>query len=87
VSDAKNSSVADIQATLAAWSERERGTLAAWLLDSLPPHGAEDASASSIEEAVRRCEELDHGTMCPMSADEFWSGIGRECQAHRSAMQ
>ena len=32
-------------------------------------------SASSIEEAVRRREELDGGRARKMSADEFWSGI------------
>lgn len=68
----------DIQATLTNWPEQERGILAAWLLDSLPPHGSEDASASSIEEAVRRRDELDLGVVRPLSGEEFWNGIERE---------
>jgi hypothetical protein len=71
-------SMADIQAALADLPEQQRGTLAAWLLESLPPHSAEDASASSIEDAVRRREELDNGTVRPMSADQFWNSIERE---------
>ena len=69
-------SMADIQAALADLPDQDRGTIAAWLLNSLPPHGTQDAS--SIEEASRRREELDNATVPPMSADEFWNGIERE---------
>jgi hypothetical protein len=71
-------SMTDIKATLTQWPEPERGKLAAWLLDSLPPHNADDAIVSSIEEAARRRDELDRGTVRPLSAEEFWSGIERE---------
>jgi hypothetical protein len=71
-------SMSDIQATLANWPEQERGKLAAWLMDSLPPHSGEDATDSSIAEAVRRRDELDGGQVKPLSADEFWTSIQRE---------
>ena len=70
-------SVAEIRNTVANWSEFDRGTLAAWLLDSLPPHGHEDASAEGIEEAARRREELDSGSVQPLRSDEFWAAIDR----------
>ena len=58
--------------------DRERGSLAAWLLESHPPHNGEDASAAGIAEAVRRREELDSGRGQSVSADEFWAAIARE---------
>jgi hypothetical protein len=72
------SSMTDIQATLANWPEQERGRLAAWLMDSLPPHSGEDTTDSSLAEAVRRRDELDRGVVRALSADEFWAGIERE---------
>jgi hypothetical protein len=71
-------SMTDIQATLTTWPEQERGKLAAWLMDSLPPHSGEDAAASSIAEAVQRRLELDRGEVKPLSSDEFWASIQRE---------
>jgi hypothetical protein len=70
-------SVAELQKVVADLSEFERGTLAAWLLDSLPPHSHEDASTEGIEEAARRREQLDSGQVCPLSSDEFWASIER----------
>lgn len=58
--------------------DRERGSLAVWLLESLPPHSGEDSSAEGIAEAVRRREELDSGRVQPISADDFWAAIARE---------
>jgi hypothetical protein len=56
----------------------EKGDLAAWVLDSLPPYSDENASADSLQEAARRREELDSGTARALSADEFWAAIERE---------
>ena len=70
-------SVAEIRNAVANWSEFDRGTLAAWLLDSLPPHGPEDASAEGIAEAARRRAELDSGSVQPLRSDEFWAAIDR----------
>ena len=70
--------MAEIQNAAAELSAPERGTLAAWLLNSLPPHGAEDSRADSVGEAVRRRDELDSGAVKPMSSEEFWASIERE---------
>ena len=72
-------SIADIQNAISDLSEFQRGTLAAWLLDSLPAHSHEDASAEGIEEATRRREDLDSGQVRPLSSDEFWISLE---QAH-----
>jgi len=71
-------SIAEIQHAVADLSEFERGNLAAWLLDSLPPHDTDDAGAEGIEEAVRRRQELDSGAVKPMSSDDFWNAINRQ---------
>jgi len=71
-------SIAEIQHAVADLSEFDRGTLAAWLLDSLPPHDPEDASAEGIEVAARRRQELDSGAVRPLNADEFWAAIDRQ---------
>lgn len=70
-------SIAEIQNAASDLPDVERGTLAAWLLDSLPPHSHEDASAEGIEEAARRREELDSGRVHALSSDEFWASIER----------
>ena len=70
-------SVAEIQNAISGFSEFERGTLAAWLLDSLPPHAAEDAGADGIAEAARRRRKLDSGQTRPLSSDEFRTAIER----------
>ena len=71
-------SLSDIKDALAELPDQQRGSLAAWLLDSLPPHGNEDASAEGIAEAARRRDELDSGRMQVISADEFWASVERE---------
>ncbi len=63
--------------------ERDRGMLAAWLLDSLPPHGGGDASDEGVHEALRRRQELDIGRIDPLSAEEFWASIDAERTAWR----
>jgi hypothetical protein len=70
-------SIGEIQNAIADLPELERGTLAAWLLDSLPPHSPEDASAEGVEEAMRRRDELDSGRVRSLSSDEFWASIER----------
>jgi hypothetical protein len=71
-------SMTEIQSAVSDLSERERATLAAWLLDSLPPHSDEDATTDSIEEAARRRDELNSGQVIPLNADEFWASIKKE---------
>lgn len=71
-------SLSQIRDAVAELPDKERGSLAVWLLDSLPPHGEEDASAEGIAEAVRRREEMDSGRVQPVSADEFWAAVQRE---------
>lgn len=71
-------SMTEIQAAVSGLPERERGSLAAWLLDSLPAHSGEDAAADSLAEAARRRDELDSGAVRPLTADEFWASIERE---------
>ncbi|HEY2082718.1 MAG TPA: addiction module protein [Verrucomicrobiae bacterium] len=68
-------SLNQIKDAVADLPDKERGALAAWLLDSLPPNNGENASAEGIAEAVRRREELDSGRVQPVSADEFWSSV------------
>ena len=74
-------SLAEIQHAVADLSELDRGTLAAWLLDSLPPHDPQDASAEGMAEAARRRQELDSGTVRPLTSDEFWAAIERQRNA------
>ena len=69
--------IAEILKAVSDLPEVERGTLAAWLLDSLPPHSHEDASAEGIREAARRREELNSGHVRALSSDEFWASIER----------
>jgi putative addiction module component len=71
-------SMTEIQDAAAELSERERGTLAAWLLNSLPPHDGQDASTDSLREAARRRDELDSGAVSPLSSEEFWASIERQ---------
>ena len=71
-------SLTEIKHALADLPDRKRGSVAAWLLDSLPPHSDEDATAEGVAEAARRREELDSGRVQPISADEFWAAVARE---------
>jgi hypothetical protein len=71
-------SIAEIQRTVSDLPERDRGLLAAWLLDSLPPHSADDATNDGVEEAARRREELDSGKVRPLTSDEFWNSVAAE---------
>jgi len=71
-------SITEIQNTISTMSEQQRGTLAAWLMESLPPHDGQDATEEGIEEATRRREELDSGNVRALSSDEFWASIRRD---------
>ena len=71
-------SLNQIKDAVAELPEKARGSLAAWLLDSLPPHAAEDDSNAGIEEAARRRDELDAGKVQLVSADEFWDAVKQE---------
>src|SRR5687767_1148734 len=61
----RSMSAKEIQHALAKLPVKERGSLAAWLLETLPPHGTEDGAAEGIEEAARRREEIDSGRVQP----------------------
>ena len=71
-------SLLEIKESVAQLADREKGDFASWLLDSLPPHGQEDALHDSLAEASRRRDELDSGRVKPLSADEFWAAIERD---------
>ena len=71
-------SITEIRHAASSLSQEERGALAAWLLDSLPPHGGEDAMVEGVEEADRRRKELDAGETQGVSSDAFWDSINRE---------
>ena len=71
-------SLTQIKDAVAELPERTRGSLAAWLLDSLPPHAVEDDHDDGIQEAARRREELDAGKFSLVSADEFWAAVKQE---------
>jgi putative addiction module component (TIGR02574 family) len=71
-------SLSQIRDAVAELPDKERGALAAWLLDSLPSNSGEDASAEGIAEAVRRREELDSGRVQTISSEEFWASVDRE---------
>ncbi|MCL4789317.1 MAG: addiction module protein [Verrucomicrobia bacterium] len=71
-------SLTEIRLAVEDLPAKERGSLAAWLLESLPPHSGEDASAEGIAEAGRRREELDSGRVQAISADDFWCSIAEE---------
>ena len=71
-------SLLEIKESVAQLADEDRGRLAAWLLDSLPPHSAEDAAADSLADAVRRRDELDSGRVQATNADDFWAAIERE---------
>ena len=71
-------SLNQIKDTVAELPDKARGSLAAWLLDTLPPHAAEDETDAGIDEAARRREELDAGKADLISADEFWAAVKQE---------
>jgi putative addiction module component (TIGR02574 family) len=66
--------LAEIEQEAMALPDRERATLAAKLLGTLPPPGTE----ISDEEVDRREEELNSGKVSAISHDEFVQGIQRE---------
>ena len=70
-------SVADIKNAVAALPEREQAELAVWLLESLPSAAFGDEQDGDLEEAARRCEEMDSGRVAPLSAQEFWADVDR----------
>ena len=70
-------SVTDIKKAVAALPERERGDLAAWLLDSLPAPVFGDESDDGLQEAARRRGELDSGRVAPLAAEALWAGVDR----------
>ena len=71
-------SLNQIKDAVAELPEKTRGLLAAWLLDSLPPHATEDGSGAGIEEAARRRDELDAGKVQLVSADEFRAAVKQQ---------
>jgi hypothetical protein len=71
-------SLNQIKDAVAELPEKARGSLAAWLLDSLPPHAAEDDNTAGIEEAIRRRDELETGKMEAISSEEFWTAVKKE---------
>ncbi len=71
-------SLNQIKDAVAELPDKSRGSLAAWLLDSLPPHDAEDVADAGIAEAARRRDELDAGAARLISSDQFWADVNQE---------
>jgi hypothetical protein len=71
-------SVIEIRSVISGLPEKDKAELAAWLLDSLTEHGAEDALAESIAEADRRRDGLNSGKTNLLSEAEFWSRVERK---------
>lgn len=74
-------SFTELQTVVSDLPEKERGSLAAWLLESLPPHAGKDSSTEAIKEAARRRDELDSGQAQALSSDEFWAGVNKDRKA------
>jgi putative addiction module component (TIGR02574 family) len=66
--------LAEIEHEALALSERERASLAAKLLDTLPPAGSD----VSDEELERREQELNSGQVAPILHEEFVRRVQRE---------
>jgi putative addiction module component (TIGR02574 family) len=66
--------LAEIEQEALALSDRERASLAARLLDTLPPPGTD----VSDEEVERREKELESGQVTEISHEEFVSRVERE---------
>jgi putative addiction module component (TIGR02574 family) len=66
--------IAEIEQEALALPERERASLAAKLLDSLPPPGTD----ISDEEVERREREMESGQLGTISHEEFASRVQQE---------
>lgn len=66
--------LADIEQEALALTKRERASLAAKLLDTLPPPGTE----ISDEEIERREQELNSGQVAAISHEEFVRRVQQE---------
>lgn len=66
--------LAEIEQEALALSERDRASLAAKLLDTLPPAGTE----VSDEEVERREQELESGQVTAISHEEFVRRVEQE---------
>ncbi len=66
--------LAEIEQEAMALSERERASLAAKLLDTLPPPGTDIPD----EEIERRERDLESGQVAAISHDEFIRRVERE---------
>ena len=64
----------EIEREALALSDRDRASLAAKLLDTLPPPGTD----ISDEEVERRERELDSGEVAPMLREEFIRRVQEE---------
>jgi putative addiction module component (TIGR02574 family) len=65
---------ADIQREALTLSDHDRASLAALLLDTLPPPGMD----ISDEEVNRREEDLESGRVTAISHEEFVRGVRQE---------
>ena len=66
--------LAEVEHEALALPERERASLAAKLLDTLPPPGTD----VSDEEVERRERELESGEVAPVLHEEFVRRVQRE---------
>jgi hypothetical protein len=65
---------AEIQREALTFSDRDRASLAALLLDTLPPPGVD----ISDQEVDRREEDLESGRVRAISHEEFVRGVRQE---------
>jgi hypothetical protein len=68
-------SLMDIKSAASDLDERERASLAAWLLDSLSPPVNGEAMPDVLEEAKGRREQLNSGEVAPLSSEDFWAAV------------
>jgi len=71
------SSIKDVEVSALRLPEKQRLRLADKLLASLPPPTGGWTRNQIVEEASRRDNEIENGSVNPMSEKEFWSGVRR----------
>ena len=71
------STLQEIEAAILELSEQDRLHLADKILGSLPQPPAAMESEGIVAEAIRRDQDLESGTLEPLSEEAFWAGVRR----------
>jgi putative addiction module component (TIGR02574 family) len=69
------SAIEEIEKTVLALPVEQRATLAATLLDSLPPLRETWPEDEELAEVERREHEIESGAVQPLTETEFWSRV------------